>query len=105
MAEDFNCPSGSSACSGADARQADKAQSAPLAIGTPIQMLPDGRIVPVEAAVSPRSSDGKVADKALEIYRLFQGVSSRGVGYVLLEDRLVRISIESHKITDESRDG
>lgn len=45
-------PFGSSACSGADAREADKADSLPFPIGTLLQMLPDGKIVAVEAGVA-----------------------------------------------------
>lgn len=60
VCSECKCSSGSSACSGADARRADKANPTQLPIGTLLQMLPDGRIVPIEAAVSPRSSDGTV---------------------------------------------
>ena len=69
-----------SACSGADARLAD--------------------------VVSPRSSDGLIADKALHLYRLMHAVGSRSAaGFVIIGSELVRISIKSQENTDHSPDG
>lgn len=123
------CSSGSSACSGADAREADKAQPKSMKpfdewaaemrsiAGDGWDKVDDvedfiaelrGRCdcQPLKAAVSPRSSDGLIADKALHLFRLMQVVKSNSAaGFVVVDGQTVRVSIRVAKNTDESRDG
>ena len=74
------CPSGSSACCGADATHS--------------------------GLVSPRCGDGSIADKAIHLYRLMKAVKSdNAAGFVVVDGELVRISIRCRKDTDHAHDG
>lgn len=104
-----DCPSGSSDCSGADARRADKAPHGCIEDGTPIQILPDGRIVPIEAAVSPRSSDGPLPCPVCKSELEYQGGYGFG-GYAETEryecntcSTRVEIRANSWQLAQEAR--
>lgn len=116
-----DCPSVASACSGADARLADKAQMDLTSKANPTYAYSKLVVCPAEAAVSPRSSDGpawlsewrsqikKEYEFLIGPNRRYAAPYDRGVadGLDIAEtmlDRLLSQAIAKNN-TDESRDG
>jgi hypothetical protein len=88
--------SGSSGCSGADARQADKACFATTEDGRPIDISPEGNLVVREAAVSDRSSDGLLPCPFCggDVSMVMWGYSKAGPFDVSIECNCCRISFK-----------
>ncbi len=117
----IRCSSVASACSGADARQADKAFVQPkYLIVRPEHEETARKLLEVEAAVSPRSSDGpawlpeyetylqneykRYVDAWKKTHRQIDAGRAQGIMVAIVQLEVLSQG-HSQKETDESRDG